>query len=157
MLWETLRAQKDFSISQERPLGISSVHVHLSGAQYSLWRKTSSFFLKCERGLYTFEETQKLIQNVIGDVFCPGRYCSLQKCVYFHTWEENDESCYETFQYTAATFWTFFSRTENGQLCCLTVMVHTASSKNWLVTTKLKNYVFWGNFFTNHNQPHPNL
>ena len=43
--------------------------------------QTSSFFLSLGQGVYIFEENPKPIQNVIGDVFCPGEYClSREKC-----------------------------------------------------------------------------
>ena len=57
--------------------------------------QTNSIFFKCDKGIYIFEETQKSIQDINGDVYCPGRNCLQQKRVYVHTWTENDESCYE--------------------------------------------------------------
>ena len=43
--------------------------------------KTNSFFLSLEAGVYNFEESSKSIQNVIGDVYCPGKYClNREKC-----------------------------------------------------------------------------
>ena len=38
--------------------------------------ETKSFFLSLGQGTYIFEETGKSIQDVFGDVFCPGKYCS---------------------------------------------------------------------------------
>ena len=38
--------------------------------------QTNSFFLSLGQGVYIFEETPKSIQDVIGDVYCPGNYCS---------------------------------------------------------------------------------
>ena len=37
--------------------------------------QTNSFFLSLGPGVYFFEESPKSIQGVIGDVFCPGKYC----------------------------------------------------------------------------------
>ena len=37
--------------------------------------QTNSFFLSFGQGLQVFEESPKSIQDDIGDVFCPGRYC----------------------------------------------------------------------------------
>ena len=37
--------------------------------------QTNSFFLSFGAGVYIFEEGAKTIQDVIGDVFCPGKYC----------------------------------------------------------------------------------
>ena len=36
----------------------------------------NSFFLSLCQGVYIFEENQKSVQDVIGDVYCPGKYCS---------------------------------------------------------------------------------
>ena len=37
--------------------------------------QTNSFFLSLGPGVYIFEESPKSIQDVIGDVYCPGEYC----------------------------------------------------------------------------------
>ena len=43
--------------------------------------QTNSFFLSLGQGVYIFEESPKLVQDVIGDVYCPGKYCSnREKC-----------------------------------------------------------------------------
>ena len=43
--------------------------------------QTNSFFLSLGQGVYIFEWTPKSIQDVFGDVFCPGKYCfSREKC-----------------------------------------------------------------------------
>ena len=43
--------------------------------------QTNSFFLSFGQGVYIFEETPKSIQDVFGDVYCPGKYCSnREKC-----------------------------------------------------------------------------
>ena len=41
--------------------------------------QTTSFFLSFDQGFYSFEERPKSIQDLIGDVFCPGKYCSNRK------------------------------------------------------------------------------
>ena len=38
--------------------------------------QTNSFCLSLGQGAYIFEESPKSVQGVIGDVFCPGKYCS---------------------------------------------------------------------------------
>ena len=38
--------------------------------------QTNSFVLSLGQGVYLFEETPKSLQDVIGDVFFPGKYCS---------------------------------------------------------------------------------
>ena len=41
----------------------------------------NSFFLSLGQGVYIFEERAKSIQEVIGDVYCPGKYClNTEKC-----------------------------------------------------------------------------
>ena len=37
--------------------------------------QTNSFFLSLGQGVYILEERPKSIQHVIGDVYCPGKYC----------------------------------------------------------------------------------
>ena len=40
-----------------------------------------SLFLSLGQGNYIFEEGPKSVQDVIGDVYCPGKYCSnREKC-----------------------------------------------------------------------------
>ena len=44
----------------------------------------NSFFLSLGAGVYIFEESPKSIQDVIGDVYCPGEYClNKEKCKSF--------------------------------------------------------------------------
>ena len=41
----------------------------------------NSFFLSLGQGVYIFEENPKSVQDVIGDIYCPGKYCpSREKC-----------------------------------------------------------------------------
>ena len=43
--------------------------------------QTNSFFLSLGQGVYIFQESTKSIQDVIGDVYCPGKYClNREKC-----------------------------------------------------------------------------
>ena len=43
--------------------------------------RKNSFFLSLGQGVYIFEERSKSIQYVIGDVYCPAKYClNRQKC-----------------------------------------------------------------------------
>ena len=40
-----------------------------------------SFLLSLGQGVYIFEESPKSVQDVIGDVYCPGKYClNREKC-----------------------------------------------------------------------------
>ena len=55
--------------------------VGVSGAQYFFEEQTNSFFLSLGQGVYVFEERPKSIQDVIGDVYCPGKYYfNREKC-----------------------------------------------------------------------------
>ena len=43
--------------------------------------QTSCFFFSLGQAVYIFEEGTKSVQDVIGDVYCPGKYCSnREKC-----------------------------------------------------------------------------
>ena len=43
--------------------------------------QTNSFFLSFGPGVYIFEKSPKSIQDVIGGVYCPGKYCrNTEKC-----------------------------------------------------------------------------
>ena len=43
--------------------------------------QTNSFFLSFGQGVYKFEESPKSIQDVIGAVYCRGKYCfNTEKC-----------------------------------------------------------------------------
>ena len=37
--------------------------------------QTNSFILSLGQMVYIFEENRKSVQDVIGDVYCPGKYC----------------------------------------------------------------------------------
>ena len=41
----------------------------------SFEKQTNYFFLSLGQRVYIFEERAKSIQEVIGDVYCPGKYC----------------------------------------------------------------------------------
>ena len=51
------------------------MRVCVPGAQYFFEDLTNSFLLSFGPGVYIFEESSKSIQDVIGDVYCPGKYC----------------------------------------------------------------------------------
>ena len=73
--------KKTSLISRQKRLSMPAVRVSVSGAQYSFWRSNKFLFLVAwPRGLH-FEENPKSVQDVIGDVYCPGKYCSnREKC-----------------------------------------------------------------------------
>ena len=60
---------------------MSAMRVCVSGAQYSFGDQTNSFFWSFGAGVYIFEKSLKTIQDVIGDVYCPGKHClNREKC-----------------------------------------------------------------------------
>ena len=66
-------AQKRFSITWQKRLSMSAMCVCVPGAQYSFEDQRTSFLLLLGQGVYIFEENPKSVQDVIGDVFCPGK------------------------------------------------------------------------------------
>ena len=49
--------------------------VCVPGAQYSFEEQTNSFSLSLGQGVYIFEESPKTVPDVIGYVYCPGKFC----------------------------------------------------------------------------------
>ena len=76
-------AQKDFSISRQKRLSFSSMHVHVSGAQNSFWRTNNFVFLGVSSRDIYFWRDAKSIQDVIRDVYCLA--CPNEKCVHLST------------------------------------------------------------------------
>ena len=71
------------------------MRVWVSSAQYSFWTSNKFLFLVAWSRVYIFEETHKSIQDVIGDVFCPGKYCSnREKWEYFDGYVTTPRSIY---------------------------------------------------------------
>ena len=57
--------------------------------------QTNSFFLSLGQGVYVFEESSKSIQDVIGDVYCPGKFLSnREKCESIGGYVTNPRSIY---------------------------------------------------------------
>ena len=55
----------------------------------------NSFFLSLGQGVYIFEENPKSVQDVIGDVYCPGKYClNREKCESFGGYVTTPRSIY---------------------------------------------------------------
>ena len=51
------------------------------GAQYSFEDRRSSFFWLLGQGVYIIGKSQKSVQDVIGDIYCPRKICSnREKC-----------------------------------------------------------------------------
>ena len=58
-----------------------AMRICLPGAEYSFWGSKEFLFLSLGAVVYNFEESSKSIQDVIGDVYCPGEYClNKEKC-----------------------------------------------------------------------------
>ena len=84
-----------FNISAEAIINVLEARPTVTWAIHPFKNKQNLFSRSVTKG-FTFLEKQKSMQDVIGDVFYPGRYCSRQKCVY--VMEKKDESCYENLQ-----------------------------------------------------------
>ena len=57
--------------------------------------QTNSFFLSLGQGVYIFEESPKSVQDVIGDFYCTGKYCSKrEKCESFGGYVTRPRSIY---------------------------------------------------------------
>ena len=75
-------AQKDFSISRQK----SGYQCPQCGSvcqvrKISFEDQTNSFSLSLGQGVHIFEESPKSVQDVIRDVYCPGKFCSnREKC-----------------------------------------------------------------------------
>ena len=53
-----------------------------------------SFFLMCDPGSFILNR-QKPIRDIIRAVYSPRKNCPGTECVYFHTWKENFEFCFD--------------------------------------------------------------
>ena len=75
-------AQKDFfNHLAEAGLNVRNVGLCAMCAIFLLKIKENLFFLSLGQGVYIFKENPKSVQDVIGDVYCPGKYCSnREKC-----------------------------------------------------------------------------
>ena len=57
--------------------------------------QTNSFSLWLGQGVYIFEESPKSVQEVIGDVYCPGKYCAnREKCDFIGGYVKTPRSIY---------------------------------------------------------------
>ena len=70
-----------FNLSAEAITSVRNARVCARWAIFYFEDQADSFFLSFGKGVYSFEESPKSIQDVIGDVYCPGKYCSSrEKC-----------------------------------------------------------------------------
>ena len=57
--------------------------------------QTNSFFLSLGQGVYIFEENPNSIQEVFGDVYCPGKFClNREKCEFIRVYVTTLRSIY---------------------------------------------------------------
>ena len=70
-----------FNLLAEVIINIRNVGLCARCAIFLLKIKTNSFLLSLGQGVYIFEESLKSVQDNIGDLHCPGKYCSnREKC-----------------------------------------------------------------------------
>ena len=70
-----------FNLSAEAIINVRNARLCVKRAIFPLKNKQIPFFLSLGQGVYVFEESPKSIQEVIGDVYCPGKYCfNREKC-----------------------------------------------------------------------------
>ena len=112
-----------FNLSTGLIINILIAHPYIRSAIFPLidklfcssWRVTMMFLF--------FEETQKSIQDIIGDANCPGSFFSRQNCVYIYLWKKMVDNVTNVCNaQRPATFWMYFLRTKYQQLCCLALM-----------------------------------
>ena len=71
-----------FNLSAGAIINVRSACLCVKCAIFLLKIKQILFFLSLGSGVYIFEENRKSIQDVIGDVYCPGKYCcNREKCL----------------------------------------------------------------------------
>ena len=64
--------------------------------------QTNYFFLSFGQGAYNFEEIPKSVQDVIGDVYCPGKYCfNREQCEFLGGYVTTPRSIYSCGKYGA--------------------------------------------------------
>ena len=76
-----------FNLSRQTIINVHSARPRVKCALFPLKNKQNAFFLQIRQANFIFEETQKSIQDVIGDVCCPK--CPNEKCVYI----SNNNNC----------------------------------------------------------------
>ena len=121
-----LRAQEDFLTSQRKRLSMSSMHVHVSGPQFLLWRTKKvrfswsvterKMFLKRHKSQFKmFLEKSIVLEGIIQQKNVAMAIHGMRTIKIVTTVGKTEH---------AATFWTLILRTQNRRLCCLAVMAH---------------------------------
>ena len=71
-----------FNLLAEAIINARNMDLCVRCAIFLLKIKQILFSCRLVQGFYIFEENPKSIQDVIGDVFCPGKYClNTEKCI----------------------------------------------------------------------------
>ena len=79
--------KKTFQSLNKATIIVPSARPRVRFAIFHLNNKMTRFS-KFDQCFHDFEEFQKSARRSIRDVFCPGRFCSEQECVYVHKWEK---------------------------------------------------------------------
>ena len=156
MFAQSLRTQKDLSISWKKVLSVSSMQFHVSGAQDSLWTTNNFFFIQVWPRFLYFEATQKWIHDVIGDVFRPT--CPNKKCLYlsnnknysFHDCKNCNAQSHEFNNPSTEQKWTKILFGGDGTHCFARKSSRVSDSKE-------KPSPFLNKLIHNHNQKQSNL
>ena len=70
-----------FNLLAEAIINVRDARLCVRCAIFLLKIKEFPFSCRLVKGVYIFEESPKSVQDVIGDVFCPGKNCSnREKC-----------------------------------------------------------------------------
>ena len=70
-----------FNLLAEAIINVRNVGLFCQVRNIPFEDQTNSFFLSFGAGVYIFEKSAKTIQDVIRDVYCPGKYClNREKC-----------------------------------------------------------------------------
>ena len=84
-----------FNLLAEAIINVGDARLCVRCAIFLLKIKEISFFLSLGQGVYIFEQSPKSVQDVIGDVHCPGKYCSnREKCESIGGYETTPRSIY---------------------------------------------------------------
>ena len=113
-------------------------------------------FFKCEQVFYNFEETQKSIKEVVGDVHCLGKYCFDTSCNFLENHVSTPKSFYSCAKYGA---WSLFHQVPytTQELLKTRKMEETwffAKKKRSRDHGRRKRPLCRKRISVNHNQPH---
>ena len=117
---------KAFSISRQKQVSMSLMQVHVSGAPNSVWKTNKFTFLKCDQGIYIFENKQK---NKFFLVYCIVQHAQ-KKSVF--TFQQTKKLVSATINHAKPHFTRLIYplRAKNWHLCCLVVMIQSALQKD---------------------------